>query len=343
MKTVVTPRSSIGTVAPVRLGRGQIMLQGYRAAQKEVSIVIPVLNGEATLEKCLESIRVNRTRYTYEIIVVDAGSTDRSVEIARRYTDKVFLGKWHTIDRNTGIDSATGRIVCFTDSDCAVPPDWIDQLVDGLLELHEQDPRVVGVGGGNAPLLEDPTPTEQAIVRALRSPLVSFKARNTATYGRVRQVMHNPPVNSACFRSVLDEMGGFVQEPGYPEDVDLDARIVARGYKLYYLPHVTVLHKHRSSLEAFARQMRDFGTKRCRVNRQHRRISRFYHYGPLFLCLMLHSPLFFVPIGMALANALVVSLRDRAFRFFFPVLRLTLDFYRNYGLGEMKAVLETRS
>jgi glycosyltransferase involved in cell wall biosynthesis len=308
-------------------------------AQKDVSIIIPVLNSEATLEKCLSSIRANRTTYSYEIIVVDAGSRDRSLDIAQWYADRVYLGKRHTIDRNTGIKHATGNIICFTDSDCIVPVDWIEKLVGGLTALHNKDPKIQGVGGGNVPELENPTPVELAITRAMRSPFVSFRARNTAVYHEGREVTHNPPVNSACFKSVLEEVGGFVQEAGYPEDLDLDARIIARGYKLYYLPGVEVYHRHKNTLEAFARQMRDFGVKRCRVNRQHRHISRLYHYGPLVLCLMLHSPLFFVPLGMALANALLVSLKDGAFRLFFPVARLTIDFYRNYGFGEMKAVL----
>jgi glycosyltransferase involved in cell wall biosynthesis len=308
---------------------------------KEVSIIIPVLDCEATLEKCLVSIRENRTKYAYEVIVVDAGSKDRSPQIARWYADKVLLGKPYTIDRNTGIEHAEGAVICFTDGDCIVPKNWIDSLVDGLIYLHEQVPRIVGVGGSNIPLLDSPTRMEMAITKAMRSPMVSFKARNTSSSGKSQEVTHNPPVNSACFKWVLEEVGGYVQEPGYPEDVDLDAKIVERGYKLYYLPHVVVFHKHKATVEGFSRQMRDFGMKRCRVNRQHKHISRFYHYGPLALFLMLHSPLFFIPLFMALANALIVSLKDRAFTWFIPVTRLTLNFYRNYGLGEMKAVLES--
>jgi len=63
----------------------------------------------------------------------------------------------------------------------------------------------------------------------MRSPLISFKARNTATYDKQRQVTHNPPMNSACFRWAIEKVGGFREEPGYPEDLDLDARIIARG------------------------------------------------------------------------------------------------------------------
>ncbi len=307
----------------------------------DATVVVPVLNAENTIAQCLNSIRSNETKYNYEIIVVDAGSIDHTMEIARYYTDKVLRGKPCAINRNEGIKNARGDIICFTDSDCIVPENWLDGLIDGLKNLNAKDPKIVGVGGPNIPSLDKPTPIELAITYAMRSPFVSFKARNTAVYKKHREVSHNPPMNSACFKKVLDEIGGFVEEPGYPEDLDLDARITRRGYKLYYLPEVKIYHKHKSSPEAFIRQMRDFGLKRLRVNRRHRHIARFYHYGPMFLCLMLLSPLFIIPIGMALANALLVSLKVRAFKLFFKVARLTIDFYLYYGIGEMKAILES--
>ena len=306
----------------------------------DVSVIIPVLNSEAVLEKCLASIRANITNYSYEIIVVDAGSDDLSMEIAGKYADKLLKGKPRTIDRNTGLNNAAGRIVCFTDSDCIVPSNWINRLVNGLEILHSADSGVAGVGGGNVPFLDNPTAEEIAITKAMRSPLISFKARNTAAYAGSRLVTHNPPLNSAYYKFVLDDVGGFVQQDGYPEDLDLDARITALGYKLFYLSDVNVAHKHKNSIEAFARQMRDFGSKRCRVNRRHKQLSRFYHYGPLALCLMLYSPFFFVPLGLALLNALFITFKNRSLGLLLPTLRLTLDFYRNYGLGEMKAVLE---
>jgi glycosyltransferase involved in cell wall biosynthesis len=315
--------------------------QGTRETHPTVSVVIPTLDSAGTLDKCLASVRANNSKYKYEIIVVDAGSKDETVEIARRYADKVLDGVPCRINRNKGVENAKGDIICFTDSDCIVPENWIDGLVDGLLRLHDRDSSIVGVGGGNIAPPESSSPTELVISKAMRSPLISFRARNTATYKDEREVSHNPPINSACFRWVIDEIGGFREEPGYPEDLDLDAKIIGKGYKLYYLPDLLVYHKHKTDFKKFAQQMQDFGKKRLRVNRQHKNISRFYHYGPLFLCLMLYSPLFFIPLVMALINAFYTSLTERGFQLFIPVTRLTLSFYKNYGVGEMKAVRRT--
>ncbi|MFH1647898.1 MAG: hypothetical protein ABID71_09515, partial [Chloroflexota bacterium] len=127
---------------------------------------------------------------------------------------------------------------------------------------------------------------------------------------------------------------------GYPEDLQLDAKIIEAGYKLYYLPEPLVYHRHKSSPENFARQMRDFGNKRIRINTEHKSVSRLYHYGPLALYLMLYSPLFFVPVIMALTNAVWISLKEKKLRLLLPVVRLTLNFYRNYGAGELEVLLK---
>ncbi len=308
----------------------------------KASVVIPTFNSAETIERCLASIRANVTEYEYEIIVVDAASSDNTVEIARKYADKVLVGTPFRINRDQGVRVAKGDIICFTDSDCIVPEDWIDKLVIGLLRLNSKDNSIAGVGGGNIPWSGNTSSVEEAISKTMRSPLVSFKARNVAIYKEERQVQHNPPVNSALFRWVIEEIGGFKEEPGYPEDLDLDIRINEKGYKLYYLPTPIVQHKHKTDAIKFAKQMYDFGRKRIKVNREHPHASRFYHYGPLFLCFMLYSPLFFIPLAMALANAIYVSIRERSLLFFPSVFRFSTSFHRNYGAGEAAILFKDR-
>ena len=306
-----------------------------------VSVIITTLNSGQIFEKCLASVRENDTRYNYEIIVVDAGSNDGTINTAKRYADKVIVknGCPPGEGRNLGVSHAQGDIVCFTDSDCLVPPNWIGLLIDNRLRLNNKDDKIVGVGGGNIPLMENLSPVELAISKVMRSPLVSFGARNVAVYKNERQVLHNPPMNSAYFRWVLEEVGGFGERGGYAEDLELDGKIGNRGYKLYYLTAPLVYHKHKSSLEKFAAQMHDFGIKRVRANREYPKISRFYHYGPLLLYLMLFTPPFFIPLAMALANSCYVCLRERSSVLFRPIFRLTLSFHKNYGAGELKALL----
>ena len=71
--------------------------QQGQGIQPAISVVIPTLNSAQTLEKCLTSIRANRSKYSYEIIVADAGSNDKTVEIAQKYAHKVLNGVPSTI------------------------------------------------------------------------------------------------------------------------------------------------------------------------------------------------------------------------------------------------------
>ena len=309
-----------------------------------VSVVIPTLNSGQTISQCLASVKANNSKHDCEVIVVDAMSQDGTIDTVKKHADKLVIEEDCPIgkSRNIGIKNAKGDIVCFTDSDCVVPENWIEKLVDNLLRLNSWDNKIVGVGGGNIPLLENPSPMELAISKTIRSPLVSFGARNVTVYKEERQVWHNPPVNSAYFRWVLEEVEGFGERHGHSEDLELDVKITEKGYKLYYIPDLLVYHKHKSSPSEFAQQMQDWGRKRIRLLRDYPNVSRLYHYGPLFLYLMLFSPLFFVPLTMALANAIYLSIQERSLRFFGSTFRLTLSFYKNFGKGEAQVLFKER-
>lgn len=313
--------------------------------ETNVSVVIPTLNSAETLGGCLDSIRLNKTQYEYEIIVVDGGSADETVTIAKKYADVVLIGDTYYAgtNRNKGVKAAQGNIICFTDSDCIVPEDWVDGLVSGLLRLNAKDNMIVGVGGGNIPLLENPSLVELAISKAMRSPLVSFGARNVTLYNKERQVLHNPPMSSAYFKEILEEVGGFSEEYAYGgEDTELDAKITERGYKLYYIPGSVIYHKHRSDFKKFARQMYAFGEGKIRVGRKFKKYLPCYHYGPALLYIMTYSPLFFIPFGMGVINGLYVSCKERNPKLFCPLVSLTMTFYVNYGRGEIAELRRKR-
>ncbi len=332
--------------------------------KNKVTVVIPTLNAAKTLERCLASIARNKTIYEYDVVVVDAGSTDATADVVSKQGAKIIIDKGCPIGkgRNIGVRNATGDIICFTDSDCVVPENWIEGLVENLIQLNTMDSKVVGVGGGNIPLLEDPSFMQFVIARVIRSPLVAFGARNVTVYKQKCEILHNPPVNSAYFRSAIEEAGGFGEKNGYPEDLELDAKIYEAGYKLYYLTSPLVQHAHRTSFKHFVEQMYDFGRKRSRINRTHqeflrkydswgkkgltsrggKRFMQIYHLGPVFLCLMTFTPLIIIPLSMALINAFLLSFKAKDPRIFFPAVALSMSFYVSYGAGQIGEMLRYR-
>jgi len=92
-----------------------------------VSVIIPTLQEEAYIEKTLTNLKKVTT--PIEVIVVDGGSRDKTVEIARRFTNKVYSIKKRGISagRNYGAKHANGDILVFLDSDIIFPPDFVEK------------------------------------------------------------------------------------------------------------------------------------------------------------------------------------------------------------------------
>lgn len=103
----------------------------------KISIIIPVLNEARCLAESLARLQPLR-REGHEIVVVDGGSTDETVEIARLYSDKVLLHeRGRAIQMNAGADKATGDIFIFLHADTELPV-VVDHLINLIARSSEQ-------------------------------------------------------------------------------------------------------------------------------------------------------------------------------------------------------------
>ncbi|MHA1852558.1 MAG: glycosyltransferase family 2 protein [Candidatus Heimdallarchaeaceae archaeon] len=102
-----------------------------------VSVVIPTLNEEENIAECLESL-IHQD--TYEIIIIDNESNDRTVEIASKYTNKIYIVPRETelgTLRQIGTEIATGDIIVQADADTRFPPNYIEQIKSKFMEDKE--------------------------------------------------------------------------------------------------------------------------------------------------------------------------------------------------------------
>ncbi len=110
----------------------------------DISIIVPVYNAEKTIQRCVESV-LNQSCSSFELILVDDGSTDDSGKKCDHYSEnderiKVFHQKNKGVSeaRNTGLAQVTGRYVCFLDSDDELYPDALKRYLE-LIRLYDAD------------------------------------------------------------------------------------------------------------------------------------------------------------------------------------------------------------
>src|SRR5215469_6581277 len=106
-----------------------------------ISVVVITFNEEANIGRTLASVRLLVANGKGEIIVVDSGSTDRTVELAKSYGAKVFVEKWkgYAAQKNSAIGKASGEWILSLDADEEVSPDLAAEILGNL-----QDPPTSG-------------------------------------------------------------------------------------------------------------------------------------------------------------------------------------------------------
>lgn len=108
----------------------------------KVSIIIPSLNEEVFIEKSLYTINkqsiINKYPEYFETILVDSGSTDNTVELAKRYVDKVIQidTKGKLTARNIATDLSKGNIIVSGDADTLYPINWLNNLLTPFNDLY---------------------------------------------------------------------------------------------------------------------------------------------------------------------------------------------------------------
>lgn len=220
-----------------------------------ISVVIPVKNGGADLERCLAAIR-RQTAGEVEIVVVDSGSTDSSVAVARAHGARVHqipaseFGHGRT--RNLGASLAGGNVLVFTSQDAyAADEHWLELLVKPLARDE-----VAGSYGRQLPH-EDATPPERYFLDFLYGP--ESRTQRLAGDGEpsYEQTLFSN-VNSAMRRATWEQFP-FADDLIMSEDQEWSRRVLRAGFELVYVADAVVHHSHRYSVAAAFKRFFDSG------------------------------------------------------------------------------------
>jgi len=192
----------------------------------KLSVVINALNDEAYLWRCLKSLRSQEFQ-DFEIIVVDSGSSDRTVEVAKKMGARVLhepgLGV-NAIARNFGASEARGEIIAFTEAGSVCSPSWVGRIVK-----HFEDKKVVAVGGRVKPIVKNIVHRSIFLLNSYLFPWLASFAGFYAFNG----------ANIAFRKKAFDKAGGFRESLTFIEENELPNRMKTQG-KIVFDPSLVV-------------------------------------------------------------------------------------------------------
>ena len=210
-----------------------------------VSVVVPVHDRFGVTYNCLAALLLAPNEATFEIIVVDDGSSDRTrqlPELTRNVTvirNEVAQGFVKSC--NLGAKAARGDYVVMLNNDTEPGPGWLDELLHVFENFAD-----VGLAGGKLIYANGQLQEAGGGVSS------HFDVWNYGRLGNPRDPRYNYTrqvdyVSGACLmlpRAVWDKLGGFdeIFAPAYYEDNDLAFRVRALGLKTYYTPFAEIVH-----------------------------------------------------------------------------------------------------
>ncbi len=229
------------------------MTGGTTFAIERVSVVIPCLNAAATLGAQLDALSRQTWRGEIEVLVADNGSTDRSVELAASWGDRLpglrilpaagRRGAAHA--RNVAAAVATGDALLFCDADDEVRGDWIDGLVSELTRHEAAASRheIERLNGPQARQLHGDPAQQHGVPSYTNPPFLD----------------HAGGCGLGIRRRVFEELGGFDESYLALEDTDLCWRLQLAGHRLVFAPEAVVSVRFPSTLAGAFRQAALYG------------------------------------------------------------------------------------
>lgn len=235
--------------------RGKVIVKN-----KDVTIISLTWNSEKYVKKFLDSLLddLRTSGLSFEVIIIDNGSTDSTINILREYRSKepnliyIPLGKnmGTTFSRNIAIRMATGKYIGILDSDIVIPKGVIQKIINAF---HEIPSNRIGI---IHPKLIYPDGTFQESAR--RFPTFWIKIARLLGWEKIRRKLESIEevlsekittveyaISAAWFleRSVFDKVGLLDEKIFYaPEDAEFCARIWKNGMEVWYYPKVEIIH-----------------------------------------------------------------------------------------------------
>lgn len=233
-----------------------------------ISVILPTYNAEKDLVKCLESIKMqDYPKDKIEILVIDGGSRDKTLEIAKRYNTKILFNPFRDCDegKSIGLHHAKGEIIALIDADNELSsPKWFKTMIAPLME----DRTIFGVASPWLMRKDDPTINQYETLIKIADPLARCFHPKMEVIDRGKYVVYKaklgdtPVIGANGFlwrRNVIDSVGGYEQKF---EEVNFIARVIEGGYLSYAeVKDVGIYHYYCTSIWSYIKKRVKIGRK----------------------------------------------------------------------------------
>jgi glycosyltransferase involved in cell wall biosynthesis len=244
------------------------------------SIIIPVYNRPEEVEELLRSV-AEQTFRGFEVLVVEDGSSLTCEEVANRYADDFPLRYFYKPNsgpgrsRNYGAAYASGDYLIFLDSDCILPPDYLQQ-VERYLGIEPVD----AFGGPDRS-----HPSFTVIQKGISYSMTAFLTTGGIRGGGKKLDRFYPrSFNMGIHRMLFQQLSGF-SAMRFGEDIDFSIRIYQAGCRCRLFPDAWVYHKRRTDFKKFFKQVHNSGIARINLYKKYPASLKLVHLLPALFTL----------------------------------------------------------
>lgn len=311
----------------------------------DFSIIVPVFNRPDEIEELLASL-AQQTDKKFEVVVVEDGSTIRCDAVIEKYSSIITINYYYkknerpAIARNYGMARARGNYFLFFDSDCILPPDYIETLRKELAENR------LDAFGGPDMASKDFNTDQKAISYAMTS---FFTTGGIRGGGEKISKFYPRSFNMGVSREVYEKVGGYPIVKMHPgEDMVFAIEIIRQGFTTGLISGAKVFHKRRTKLSQYYSQVFKFGKTRIIISKVYPETFKLFYLLPTafmlgtlgLLLLSLYSLWFLVPIVLYalvvfLHSAFINGLKVGAL----SVLTAYIQHF-GYGMGVLRAITD---
>lgn len=312
------------------------------------SLIVPVYNRPDEVEELLASLAVQNYTDPYEIVIIEDGSSVTCQSVVEKYADKLAISYYFKPNsgpgdsRNFGMRNAKGDYFIILDSDCIIPPGYLQSVDENLRKNY------VDCFGGPDAALDSFSDIQKAINFVMTSFITTGGIR-----GKSETLSKFQPrsFNMGLSRKAFESTGGFGDiHPG--EDPDLSIRLWKQGYSTTLFTNSFVYHKRRIDWQKFYKQVNKFGKARPILDTWHPEYKKLTFWFPsLFLCgavLSLALLLFRInfPVFLYLFYFVLIgvfsSIQNKSLKVgFYSIIAVCIQFY-GYGTGYLKSFIKLR-